>query len=116
MRVVVIGTSGAGKTTMAARIASAFDLPCIELDRLHWERNWEALSETNPDEFVRRVRAAISATEGWGSDGNYAMVRDAIWRRATHVVWLDYSRAVHVSGHQAVACARFETNRALGRK
>jgi adenylate kinase family enzyme len=93
MRIVVVGTSGAGKTTMAKSIASTLNLPCIELDRLHWEPNWEALTETNPDEFVRRVSAAISA-DAWVTDGNYAVVRDLIWRRATHLVWLDYSRAV----------------------
>jgi adenylate kinase family enzyme len=93
MRVVVIGTSGAGKTVMAKRIASALDLSCIELDRLHWEPNWEALSKTNPDEFIRRVSTTISA-DAWVSDGNYAVVRNLIWQRATHLVWLDYSRAV----------------------
>lgn len=94
MRVVVIGTSGAGKTAMATSIASALKLPRIELDRLHWEPNWEALSETNPNEFVHRVSTAISASDGWVSDGNYDMVRDLIWGRATHLVWLDYSRVV----------------------
>src|SRR5262245_38121672 len=93
MRVVVVGTSGAGKTSMATAIASALALPHIELDRLHWERNWEALSQTNPDEFVRRVSAAIAA-DAWVCDGNYGLVRDLIWRRATTIVWLDYSRAV----------------------
>jgi adenylate kinase family enzyme len=93
MRIVVVGTSGSGKTTMAVRIATALDLPFIELDRLHWGPNWLALSETDPDEFVRRVREAMSA-DAWVSDGNYGMVRDLIWPRATHLVWLDYSRAV----------------------
>ncbi len=93
MRVVVVGTSGAGKTSMAKSIASMLNLPCIELDRLHWGSNWEALTATNPEEFVRRVSAATSG-EAWVSDGNYDVVRDLIWRRATHLVWLDYSRAV----------------------
>jgi adenylate kinase family enzyme len=93
MRIVVVGTSGAGKTTMAKNLASMLNLPCIELDRLHWEPNWQALTETNPDEFIRRVRAATSS-KAWVSDGNYAVVRDLIWNRATHLVWLDYSRPV----------------------
>ena len=93
MRVVVVGTSGAGKTAMAKRIASALDLRCIELDRLHWEPNWQALTVTNPDEFVRRVDAATS-DDAWVCDGNYGLVRDLIWRRATHLIWLDYSRTV----------------------
>jgi len=93
MRIVVVGTSGSGKTTLAVRIASACKLPFIELDSLHWGPNWQALSKTDPDEFVRRVRNA-TATDAWVSDGNYGMVRDLIWPRATHLVWLDYSRAV----------------------
>jgi adenylate kinase family enzyme len=93
MRIVVVGTSGAGKTRMSTSIASMLNLPCIELDRLHWGPSWEALTETNPDEFVRRVSAAISS-DAWVSDGNYGVVRELIWRRATHLVWLDYSRTV----------------------
>ena len=27
-------------------------------------------------------------------DGNYGPVRERVWRRATHLVWLDYGRAV----------------------
>jgi len=77
MRVVVVGTSGSGKTAMAKRIASALDLRFIELDRLHWGPNWEALTATNPDEFVRRVGAATSG-DGWMCDGNYGLVRDLI--------------------------------------
>ena len=96
MRIVVIGTSGSGKTTLAVRIARALELPFIELDSLHWGPNWLALSETDPDEFVRRVRNA-TATDAWVCDGNYPMVRDLIWPRATHLVWLDYSRAVVMS-------------------
>ena len=86
MRVVVVGTSGSGKTVMAKRIASALDLRFIELDRLHWEPNWEALTVTNPDEFVRRV-GAVTSDDGWVCDGNYGLVRDLIWRRATNLVW-----------------------------
>jgi adenylate kinase family enzyme len=93
MRIVVVGTSGSGKTTLALRIASAFELPFIELDRLNWQADWLALDKTDPDEFVRRVNQAISA-DAWVSDGNYAVVRDLVWQRATHLVWLDYGRSV----------------------
>ena len=89
MRIVVVGTSGAGKTTLARRIASHLGLPHIELDAINWQSGWHDLTRHDPQEFVRRVTEAIRS-EAWVVDGNYGLVRDSVWRRATHLVWLDY--------------------------
>jgi adenylate kinase family enzyme len=86
-RVVVVGTSGSGKTTFAARLARLMDVPHVELDSLHWEPNW---IEAPLEIFRERVDRALSA-ERWVSDGNYSKVRDIVWRRADTIVWLDYS-------------------------
>ncbi len=93
MRIVVVGTSGAGKTTLARRIAALLELPHIELDAINWQSGWHDLTRHDPEEFVRRVNEAIEA-EAWVVDGNYGPVRDRIWPRATHLVWLDYERPV----------------------
>jgi adenylate kinase family enzyme len=90
MRVLVVGASGAGKTTLSRAAAHAVGLPHIELDALWHDPGW-----TNPpeEEFVRRVAAATSGEE-WVADGNYGAARELLWARATHVVWLDYPRWV----------------------
>jgi adenylate kinase family enzyme len=93
MRIVVVGTSGAGKTTLARRIAALLELPHIELDAINWQSGWRDLTRHDPEEFVRRVNAAIEA-EAWVLDGNYGPARDIVWPRATHLVWLDYERPV----------------------
>jgi adenylate kinase family enzyme len=93
MRIVVVGTSGAGKTTLARRIAALLELPHIELDAINWQPGWRDLTRHNPEEFARRVNEAIRA-EAWVLDGNYGPVRDRVWPRATHLVWLDYERPV----------------------
>jgi adenylate kinase family enzyme len=93
MRIVVVGTSGAGKTTLARRIAALLELPHIELDAINWQPGWRDLTRHDPEEFVRRVNEAIRA-EAWVLDGNYGPVRDRVWLRATHLVWLDYQRPV----------------------
>jgi adenylate kinase family enzyme len=85
-RIAVIGVTGSGKTTMASKLARALGLAHVELDALHWEPGWE---EAPLPVFRERVEQALLAP-GWVTDGNYAKVRDIIWRQADTVVWLDY--------------------------
>ncbi len=96
MRIVVVGTAGAGKTTLARRIATLLELPHIELDAINWQSGWRDLTRHDPEEFVHRVAEAIEV-EAWVVDGNYGPVRDLVWQRATHLVWLDYERPVIIA-------------------
>lgn len=85
-RVVVIGATSSGKSTLAENLAKRFDMHFIELDALHWEPNWQ---EAPLDVFRARVQEAINA-EKWTVAGNYSVVRDLTWPRAEAVIWLDY--------------------------
>ena len=89
-RIVVIGTSGSGKTTTARQLAQRLGRPHVELDALHWEPNW---TEAPLDVFRARVIEALK-DDAWVVDGNYSKVRDIVWSRADTVVWLDYSLPV----------------------
>lgn len=89
-RVAVVGTSGSGKTTMAAAVARRLGLPHVELDALHWEPGWQ---EAALPVFRERVGAAL-AGDAWTVDGNYSKVRDLIWPRADTIIFLDYPLAV----------------------
>lgn len=88
MRYLVVGTSGAGKSTLSQRLAAATRCPYIELDAHYWGPAWQAVPT---EQFKRSVAAAIRG-EYWVADGNYSAVREELWPRATHVVWLNYSR------------------------
>ena len=85
-RVVVVGTSCSGKTTLARQLSQGLGLPHIELDAIHWQPGWRQ----RPVDEVRRMVSAAAATERWVMDGNYSAVRDIVWGRATAVVWLNY--------------------------
>lgn len=93
MRVVVIGSSGSGKSTFAARLAGACDLARIELDALNWGPGWLNRSADQPEEFLRLVDSAVAA-ERWVTDGNYRAAMTRTLPKATHLIWLDYPRAV----------------------
>ena len=41
-RVVVVGVTSSGKSTLAEKLAKRFDLNYIELDALNWELNWQS--------------------------------------------------------------------------
>ena len=96
MRIVVVGSSGSGKTTLARRLGAELGVAFVELDAINWQAGWRDLNTHDPEEFVRRVEAAV-AGDAWVTDGNYGRVRPQLWARATHLVWLDYSRAVIMS-------------------
>jgi adenylate kinase family enzyme len=85
-RVAIVGTSCSGKTTLAASLASALNSPHIELDALHWGPNWTPC----PTEQLRAAVDQATTAPRWVCDGNYAMVRDLVWPRATSIVWLNY--------------------------
>jgi AAA domain len=85
-KIVVLGTSGSGKTTVARELARRLGVPHVELDALFHGPGW---TETPPDEFRRRV-AAATAGDGWVVDGNYeTKLGDLVLGRADTVVWLD---------------------------
>ncbi|MCA1326390.1 toxin [Herbaspirillum sp. alder98] len=90
MRYIVVGTSGAGKSTFAQALAKSTKCPYVELDELYWGENWQAVSHS---QFESAVDDA-TVGDRWVADGNYSAVRELLWSRATHVIWLNYDKSV----------------------
>lgn len=90
-RVIVLGTSGSGKTTFARKLSKLLGAKYIELDAINWLANWQ---ERDPDEFKRLVDQETRSGE-WVLDGNYSRVREMTWRRATALIWLNYPFSIN---------------------
>ncbi len=86
-RIVVIGTTSSGKSTLAENLSKKLGLDFIELDALHWMPNWQPA----PDEVFRSLVDERTSGPAWAVAGNYSLVRDLVWSRAEAVIWLDYS-------------------------
>jgi adenylate kinase family enzyme len=92
-RICIIGTTGSGKTTVAAEVARILGSVPIELDALNWQPGWVLVPS---DRFRQDVARALE-TPRWVTDGNYRSVRDLVWERADCLVWLDYPLSLIVT-------------------
>lgn len=89
-RVVVAGTSGSGKTSLATRIAEVLGVPHVEVDALHHGPGW-----TRRATFSADVES-FTAGPGWVTEWQYHQVRELLADRADLMVWLDLPRHVVV--------------------
>jgi adenylate kinase family enzyme len=89
--VAVLGSGGAGKTTVAVELAKRTGLPVVHLDPLYWAPGWVARP---PEEFGAALAAAV-AEERWILDGNVLSgdADDPRFGRVDTVVFLDLPRS-----------------------
>lgn len=85
-RILIAGVTGAGKTTLASRIAARWGLVHHEMDALHHGPNWEP----RPG-FLDDVRA-FALTDRWVTEWQYTSkgTDEILPPRADTLVWLDY--------------------------
>jgi energy-coupling factor transporter ATP-binding protein EcfA2 len=89
-RILILGRTGSGKTTLARELAAALHVPHVELDSLYFGPEFS----TAPLPVLRERTSAAIAGDSWVTDGNKRAVRDLVWPRADTIVWLDYPLGV----------------------
>ncbi len=88
-RILVWGSSCAGKSTTAEQLAQQLDIPFVDLDALNWLPNWVGLNMTDPDRLVERITNATSGS-AWVVAGSYTKQSQAtFWPRLQTIIWLD---------------------------
>ncbi len=93
-RVAVIGSGGAGKSTLAVALGARTGLPVIHLDREFWRPGWQP---TPDDAWEARVAELVQG-DRWIIDGNYRGTMPIRFERADTVVFLDLPRVVCLLG------------------
>lgn len=87
-RILVIGSSGSGKSWLSQKLAAMTGLPLIHLDMEYWHPGWV---ETGREEWDKK-QIELTAGEAWLIDGNYNRTMELRFQKADMVVFLDINR------------------------
>jgi adenylate kinase family enzyme len=84
-RIMIIGSAGAGKSTLARTLHTITKLPVIHLDSLFWKPEWR---ETPKATWIALQQDIVQGEE-WIIDGTYQSTIDIRLEAADAVIFLD---------------------------
>ncbi|RKP09405.1 hypothetical protein THASP1DRAFT_22755 [Thamnocephalis sphaerospora] len=88
-RVIVVGSTGAGKTRLAAELSQLLAQPHIDLSAIYCSDDGHCDSAT--EDTALQVKLILDAhSDGWVTNGDFYAWRPPMWSRADTLVWLDY--------------------------
>lgn len=87
-KILIIGSCGAGKSTLSKRLHKILGIDIIHLDQHYWKPNW---TKTDNEEWQKKVEELVKG-ERWVMDGNYRSTIDQRLPQADTIIWLDFSR------------------------
>ena len=93
-RILIIGSGGAGKSTLARQMGEKLSLPVVHLDKLFWKPGWVEESQEAFDEKL----ALELAKPQWIMDGNFNRTIPARMARCDTVIYLDFDRVTCLLG------------------
>lgn len=87
-RVLILGVTGVGKSTLARRLSEVWSLPYTNLDELHWGPGW------TPRPEFRDEAEALAASDQWITEWQYwgKGLKHVLGDRADTFVWLNFPR------------------------
>ena len=92
-RVAIVGSCGAGKSTLAKSLGEKLNLPVIHLDAYYWQPGWQ---ETDAFQW-QQIQQELIKGDRWIADGNYGGTIDLRLAAADTIIWLDFNRYTCIS-------------------
>jgi adenylate kinase family enzyme len=89
-RILVVGSSGAGKTMFSLRLCQILAVEIIHIDREYWRPGW---AEPTKEEWREKL-AGLLSRDAWIMDGNYSATLEQRLAACDTVVFLDIRRTL----------------------
>ncbi len=89
-KIILIGSGGAGKSTLARKLGDALGIEVIHLDKLHWLPNW---TQPSKDDWRKTVEQLLEKDE-WVIDGNFNSTMELRMAASDTVIYLDFPRMI----------------------
>ncbi len=102
-RIMVLGPSGTGKTTICRILGKKLGLKVLHLDSVYWKKDWNNISK---EEFDKYMKKFFAKNRQWTIDGNYTNNRHFQYRLdlADTIILLDFGLQVSLKGiHERAA-------------
>lgn len=106
-RILIVGSGGAGKSTLSTTLGELWSLPVLHLDSLFWKPGW---TPSPKPEFIEHVKTEMAKPK-WIIDGNYDSTLAMRAEYADLIIFLDFSNILCVYR----ACKRAWTYRGTTR-
>lgn len=87
MKIMVIGSSGSGKSTFSRELGKVLGLPVHHLDLYYWKPGWIETPREEWEEFNKQ----LVAKENWIIDGHFGRTMDIRMKAADVIIFFDLS-------------------------
>ncbi len=96
-RIVILGSSGTGKTTLGRRLGEKLGLNTLHLDSVYWEKDWNNIDKIRFNTYMKQY---LTKHRKWVIDGNYTNNKHFKYRLdlADTIILLDFGRQVSLHG------------------
>ncbi|MBR0295396.1 MAG: adenylate kinase [Bacilli bacterium] len=96
-RTIVVGSGGAGKSSISRKLRDILNLPLYHLDNIFWK---EDRTHVTREEFDTKLDELLSKDK-WIIDGDYSRTYEMRMQRADTIIFLDYPLEVCLEGAES---------------